>query len=51
MVIYQYENRLLHFFLFGVIAFSWKNKLQDVVAASSTEAEYFAQAKAVKDAL
>ena len=38
-------------FTFGGTAFSWKSKLQTVVAASSTEAEYVAHALAVKEAL
>jgi hypothetical protein len=38
-------------FTIGRTAFSWQSKLQSVVAASSTEAEYIAMAQAAREAL
>jgi hypothetical protein len=40
-----------YFFRFGYDASSWRSKLQDCTATSTTEAEYVAASDAVKEAL
>jgi hypothetical protein len=40
-----------YFFRFGIGAISWRSKLQDCTATSTTEAEYVAAAYAAKEAL
>lgn len=45
------KSRSGYVFQIGNVSLSWKSKQQSVVAASSVEAEYIAQAQAVREAL